>query len=303
VRPDGAPACTLRHEAWFGDLSYSADGPVFATVLGASTSFALPQAGTGMFAQLADGGLRIAAWAHEPKLHLARPVALSKIVYPKTSASVEWVGLGRAGAVGVSLDVSSALADPLAARADVVCKDLSIAEVTYARPSSIPKAKARERILTGEAPLSATAGGPPVARVSAQPTAQLLIAGMKGASTHIVLDDRSFVIHGWIPSSSLEDGLAPGVGYGTASGYPAASITSPNSENQPCTRDLPVFVELAGTRAEIGVLAAGSPHPKIVTMVDATGYVEIQPYGRQWLQLAKGARLVMRESDRARCHD
>ena len=82
----------------------------------------------------------------------------------------------------------------------------------------------------------------------------------------------------------------------------SAKITQPNSENHGCVRDLPLFVEMAGSRAELGVLVAGSPYPQVTASADAAGYVEVEPYGRQWLVLAKGARLLVRDSDLARCH-
>ena len=67
-------------------------------------------------------------------------------------------------------------------------------------------------------------------------------------------------------------------------------------------RDLALFVEVAGSRAEVGVLVAGSPYPQVKDKADTAGYVGIEPYGRQWLALATGARLVVRDADLARCH-
>ncbi len=301
--PEGGAACSLPRIGWHGALSFAGDGPVFAKVLGASTAFVLPQSGTGMIAQVEQDGLRIAAWVHEPRLHLGRSIVLSEIVYPRPAATVDWEGLHRAGAVAVSLDVSSALVEPAVARGEVACKDLSIAEATFKLPASVSPSKKTDVILTGEAPLATKPGGAPIARVQKEPGATLSIVGTKGASTHIVLDDPSFVVHGWIPTASLE----PGMSAMRATGGPLvdrdAAITLPNSENHGCVRDLPVFVEHAGRRAELGVLAAGSPYPQLVEKADAAGYVAIKPYGRQWLELATGARLVARADTLAHCRD
>lgn len=302
ARIEGAPACTLHGNKWFGKLSFARDAVPFASVLGASTVFSLPQTGTGMFAQVGAQGIRIGAWVHAPTLHLARSITLSKVVYPRPAATVGWEGLRRTGAVAISLDVTSALSEPAIARADVACKDLAIEETSFKLPPSIPKAAEKEIILNGEAALSTTPGGKPVAKVQASPTAKLLIAGKRGAATHIVLDDPNFVVHGWIPSSMLEQGSAPISGHGVGTGQYAAKITLPNSGNHGCVRDLPLFVEMAGSRAELGVLVVGSPYPKLTANADAAGYVEVEPYGRQWLVLANGARLLVRDSDLARCH-
>jgi hypothetical protein len=235
-------------------------------------------------------------------LHLARALVLSQIVHPRPAATVDWAGLNRTGAVAISLDVSSALADPVTAHAEVACKDLAIEEASFKLPASIPVPTSGEIILKGEAVLSATPGGKPVARVQASPTATLSMAGKRGAATHIVLDDPSFVVHGWIPSAMIDEGTAPMVGHGTGSGHAGAKITQPSSENHGCVRDLPLFVEVAGSRAEIGVLVVGSPYPHVTEKADAAGFVGIEPYGRQWLVLASGARLVARDADLSHCH-
>ncbi len=300
ARIPGAPACSLRSGEWYGALSFAADAAPFATVLGANTTFSLPQAGTGMFAKIEDGGIRIEAWSHEPTLHLAHAVALSKVVYPRPGAKVSWDGLHRAGAVAISLDVSTALSEPTTARAEIACKDLSIEEANYKLPTSIPVQTTGELILKGDTALSATPGGKPVATIQA--SAMLLMVSKRGAATHIVLDDPDFVIHGWIPSSAIDVGIGPRMGRGVGYAHHYAKITQPSSENQDCRRDLPLFVEFAGTRAEVGVLVAGQPHPHITDKVDAAGFIGIEPYGRQWFVLEPGARLVMREADRALCH-
>ncbi|MBL0219850.1 MAG: hypothetical protein IPQ07_39045 [Myxococcales bacterium] len=298
----GAPACKLHDAGWYGKLSFAADAAPFATVIAANTTMSLPQAGSGMFAQIDDGGIRIGAWSHEPTLHLARAVALSKIVYPRPVAKVSWEGLQRTGAVAISLDVSSALSEPTTASAEVACKDLSIAEASYKLPSSIPAPTKGEIILTGETPLSATPGGKPVAKVQQSPTVTLMMVGKRGAATHILIDDPDFVVHGWIPTSAIDEGVGLRMGRGVGYVNRSARITQPNSENQDCVRDLPLFVEFGGNRAEVGVFVAGHPHPHIVDKVDAAGFIGVEPYGRQWLALEPGARLVMREADRALCH-
>lgn len=303
LRINGAAACTLRSEAWFGELSFTRDASPFASVIGANTTVLLPQAGTGMFVEIADGGIRIGTWAHSPILHLARSVVLSKVVYPRPAASVDWQGLNRTGAVAISLDVASALSEPLVARADVTCKDLAIEETSFKLPISIPSSsRAGAIILKDAAPLSTTPGGKSVATVQVSPMARLVRVGRRGAATLVVLDDPSFVVRGWISSSLIDEGTAPMMGYGAGIGSVGAKITLPGSENRGCVRDLPLFVEMAGSRAEVGALVAGSPYPNVTEKVDAAGYVGVEPYGRQWLVLAKGARLLVRNSDLSRCH-
>jgi len=87
VRPEGGAACALPAPGWYGELSFAGDGPVFARVLGAQTWLVLPQSGSGMFAQIDDGGVRVAAWVHAPVLHLARRRPVAPMVLATSKAA------------------------------------------------------------------------------------------------------------------------------------------------------------------------------------------------------------------------
>ncbi|MBK9029779.1 MAG: hypothetical protein IPL61_00295 [Myxococcales bacterium] len=297
--PTGLPACLWPRPAWYGSLSVTRDGAPFAMVLEEDADLLAPAIAGGMVARLARSHLHVTAWVHQPSLYLARATPLVEVVYPRSDARLGWRGLGRTGGLEVSLDVSATLAAPTEVTAELPCDRLSPTAVHFAPPVA-PRAAAPRLITSVPAPLSAKPRGAVVATLRAD--IAVATGRRRGSYTQVFADGIDHLVTGWIPSLMLSSGVV-GSGYGIHGepGRYGAKVTVPAPHRGSCARAVPIFVEHAGARTEIGELAAGAVLPERIGDADRNGVVAIEPYGRQWLKLEDGARLVARVVDLDAC--
>lgn len=300
VAPFAEPAaCRWELAAWSGAVSLTPGGPPFAAALGSRARIAAPTtADPGLFAELSDSGVRLAVWIAQPSLYLTEATALAQVVYPKPTTPLAWRGVGRVGALEVSLAVDATLATPTTARAELPCDRLALAPGAFA--PTAPPTRPAQRITRAATPIAAAAGREPAAELRAD----LAIAAgrRRGGATWVVVDGGDHVVAGWVPSRMLTPGAAPHPYAIDFAGAPrTATTTIPSPHNAPCARDVPLFIERQDTRASIGALVAGSPYPERLTPPDARGFVAVQPYGAQWLVLEPGVRLVARVADLDGC--
>ncbi|MBL8624102.1 MAG: hypothetical protein JNK64_22525 [Myxococcales bacterium] len=300
VAPLAAAGCRWDLAAWSGQVSLTPDGPPFATVLASPASVGASAAGeAAMFAEVSASGVRLAAWIHHPALFLAQATPLAAVVYPKPKIPLGWRGLGRPGALEVSLDVSATLATPTVARAEAACDRLSIEPVAFAAAVVAPTRRA-PRLTRAAAPIGATPTAP--RDVALRADLGVVVGRRRGAATWVFVDGGDHVVAGWVPSSALVPGDGPRpYGVEAAVVHRDATMTLPPSHVATCARDVALFIEVDGARATIGALVAGSPAPERRGAPEPSGFVEVAPWGRQWLALEPGARLVARAADLDAC--
>ena len=204
--------------------------------------------------------------------------------------------------MAITLDVSGSLATPPALRDDVACKDLALREGDFDVRSRFPaELPAHELYLAEEAPLSESPGGPPVGRVRSD--AEITVVGQRGGAVQIVVRAPEYLLGGWVPRKAFAQGVGgfglSGVGEG---GVRRAGYRLPNSETPSCARDIPLFAEARGRRAEVGVLMAETPIVRSAAAPARTdGFVAIELMGKQWLELVPGAEVLVRRADLERC--
>ena len=220
-------------------------------------------------------------------------------VYPKPKMPLRWRGLGRPGALDVSLDVRATLATPTVAHADLACDRLSVEPVAFAAAVAAPARRA-PRVTRTAAPIGAT---PTVARdVELRADLAVVVGRRRGDATWVFVDGGDHQVAGWVASVAL----APGEGASpfevtAAATHRAAPATIPTSHVATCAHEVALFIEVDGARAEIGALVDGSPAPARRGDPDRHGFVGVAPWGRRWLVPEPGARLVARAADLDGC--
>ena len=297
--PTGPEVCRWEHGAWWGDIGLAPGEAPVARIVGAHAVVVAPETTPGMYV-VADGdGVQIAAWIHRPSLSLTRSVALAQVVYPHPWTLVTWRGLGRVGALEVSLDASATLASPPQATVEVACDAVATELTEFAESPGVPDEPpvVRSRV---EAPLSVTPGGPPVARLRGG--VALHRGARRGAATQVFAWTDDYVVAGWVPTRTLTSSPSADSRVPDGSlGPEAPSTRAPDDALARCPGALDLFIEQRGQRAAIGTLAAGTAATERRGPPDDAGFAPVRPFGAQWLQPLDGAQLLARAADLDAC--
>lgn len=264
-------ACVMTTSRWRGaratsDLRFREGGPIFARASGGKARLHLPVGSVtdGAGLEIADESfaLRGHLASSEIWLHPAKPIVLGEAVIPLYGSKLEWAS-ARPGTVAVTFDPQEgiALVQPLAA--DVPCDSLSIDNTPILTDAALPGLKNGKQALlrAGRSiPLSLTAGGAPLANLTAKADADALVTVMEtaGKNTRVSWLREKSLIFGWVPTSQLEfpKQLPSLNGYGAGSGSGFGRSIHPLSRVV-CPEDVPFVVEAGGERMTGGKIFAG----------------------------------------------
>ena len=275
-------ACVMTTAAWRGanptsELRFREGGPVFARVSGGKASLHLPvgSAREGAGLEVTDNAFAVRGHlaSDEIWLHAAKAMALGGAVIPLSSARLGWTA-ARSGAVAVKFDPHEGIElvqPPLAA--DVRCEALAL-DTKPVEPSAVLPASKQEKPLLLRVgvsiPLSLTAGGAPLAKLTAKAGADAFVTALEtaGKDTRVSWWRKDSVIFGWVPTSQLT--VPKGSYTGEESGSGGFGISCgmlPAVSRVVCPEDVPFVVEADGERMTVGKILAGVT----IDVMDATG--------------------------------
>lgn len=290
------PVCSVASPKWSGELRLRAGGPPYAYVSNGPATISLGGAAHDGVSQAAveSTGLRVRGVVDQPNLYLARPTVLSRLVVPHASTPVTWHETTTPDHVLVSLDVSELFEIPKAAEVAVGCDALTGTEPSFdARAFAAPPSR-RFASLTGESTLVAFLGERNGARLKLASTRRVEVVDTRGDMTRIVIDNQRYLVVGWLPSVMLGESRVtrpPRVRMGATS-YRRVG-------DQHCAHDIALIASVAGERAFIGALPAGSSFTASTLDVES-GFVELALV-EPWFRVSDDAKLLARADDLSGC--
>ena len=258
------------------ELRFREGGPIFAHVSGGKASLHLPvgSVNEGAGLEVTDDvfALRGHLASDDIWLHAAKAMALGGAVIPLSRARLGWIA-ARSGAVAVTFDPHEGieLVQPIAE--DVPCEALSLDAASIEPSAALPASKQAKMLLLRAGvpvPLSLTAGGAPLARLTAKAGADAFVTVLEtaGKDTRVSWRRRESVIFGWVPTSQLEVPRAGLMGSDSSSGGGGISCGSSYAVSRVvCPEDVPFIVEADGERMTVGKILAGVT----IEVMDATG--------------------------------
>jgi hypothetical protein len=297
-------SCQLKAATWSGEVALAPGGPTFARVIEVEAVMDMPRRGNGpVAARLRTAEVALGLWVERVEVFLAAGRALGGVVYPKPRTTLAWQGAGRTGVLAVSLDMTDAWVEPREVRDELPCTSLALTPVSFDVRELLALGAHEDAKLEAEVPLAVVEGEPPVARLRAGPQSTVEAFGRgDGDSRRVVVETTDYFVAGWVPASSLtavrwqmlRPMTIPRVGGVAGSRY----ITHTPS----CRRDVALFGDLRGRRVAIGVLRAGARFTWDAAAAEAGAeVVTIEVLGVQHVELAEGARLLVRPGDVADC--
>ena len=296
--PPSEVACTIGAGAWSGDLQLRPGGPVFANVVAVRTTVLVP-VGDGSPHLTIDAAMILHGFVDAPRFFMAKPIALGGFVVPRarTTVAVEGVAMGN---LAVSLDVSGVFTEPSKIREQVSCEAVTLVEGDYDARASAKPLQGALIAMGGNATLSLTAGGPPVARLKSSPAAKIIAGQTRSGKRQLVLEADGFIAFGWVPKDALNTDGATGIGgHGTLG---RRRFSRSVDHDQACGHELTVLAEAGGERAVVGTLKAGArfvsegPRPD-----DLEPELEPIQLPGSWMEAAPEAHLLLRKSELADC--
>jgi hypothetical protein len=153
--------------------------------------------------------------------------------------------------------------------------------------------------LDSTAALSDTAVGPAVAHFQ-NLTAAFAYAGEVRARRRIVIETSAFAAFGWVPTAAITDGgiATDGATQSTIGGLGARDSKRPAERHRACDRDVDLSAEVAGERATVGTLKAGT---NFRIAGDAGEGFEAITVEDASISLSEDAKLVARAKDLEAC--
>lgn len=290
-------ACSLASKSWSGSLQLRDGGASFASLASADATLVLPRV-DGAAAVEVRGPIDITAVVSDPRVYLAKPMALGDFAVPLASTALDLAAPHEEGSMNVGLDVSDMFEAPSAVRQVVPCSALTAVESSYDAsafvhaPSSIPVA------VVPFTDLRATPRGPIVAKIAKTPRGNIRVGASHDGARRLVLEGRGYLATGWVPADSVQ---ARDLGYGTGSGRLGAARYM-RSHAARCAEPIDVYAQIDGERARIGVMRAGTRYVRdsVAEHRVPDGFVAIE-LADHWLTMNERALLLIASDDAARC--
>lgn len=292
--PDGG--CEVRADAWRGTISLR-PGLVFARVGDVPATLTL-QEPPGAHVSL-DASIRLHALVENAAIYAAKPTTLGGFVVPLADQPLGWARVERPGKITVEVDTKELFAEPVKAIQEVDCASLAATESKYDVRASIGASAGVEVTVESGAQIAETPGGPIVATLRPDAAMWAVVLESKGARRRIAADASGYWVVGWIDAKFVgpKGVMAIGPGWGELGTY-GMSSGPPRS----CGHELPVFGQIAGERAHLGTLRAGTGYersePQPIGL--EKGWVAIHLVSH-WLTPVDGASLLVRTEDLDGC--
>ncbi len=288
ARPD-AFVCSWHTEAWrpagaVPSLSLAPNGPPFAYVVGSPSAEIglLSGAPPTLWIRAAHAGSDVTGVLSGSSLPL---FATRAVAIQDWTVAMQFRFLAGQGArIDVEADTPEQVRPVAPLRATLECDSFSV-DWTELDPYAAAGLRAEGGTAgylntTADLPLRATPRGEVRAMLAPQERA-IQILERRGNQTRVVIDYYSLLVFGWIPAANAEPSAigTGGLGLsGTGAGGGGDAIT--------CRRPIPLIVEVAGSRATVGTIAAG-------TRLDVADRASDIAFELDWLRPAENARFVL----------
>jgi hypothetical protein len=315
VREPTSVACRVRDFSGSVEkLRLRAGGPVFATLVRAPVSLALPTGAPAPATAVMDEGLLVVRGVIDTadvRLYLRQPTVFRGFLLPKARTLLTWAK-GNAGTLTLSVSAKSVLVDPGIVEDLIPCEKLALTPQSFEARDVVTKRTGLSElgVARDAAPLSGAPGGEVLAELRAATLVK--VVETKGNATRILIDQPGYYAFGWVRSADLAKPTHL-AGYGT--GYGRSSRTRGTIRGgRVCLRDLTLIAEVSGERALVGTVRKGmffdldEPEPE----EPADGppprgrrarqtHVPIQLPRARWLRVAEGAHLLVPADELAEC--
>lgn len=296
----GPIACDVTTTSFSGDVSLRPGGASFASLNEAGVSVALARTSgeTSGRVSVAASGVHLSLVLPEPALYLRSATVFAGFLTPRAEVSLGFLGAGRAGAAGVTLDLSDLFDEPTRFETIVPCGRLALGPHRFAvsnlRSEGGGATRAATGTIMGPAELSLAPGRAPVAKLKKGVTLSATPLERRPGAVRVWIEEPRFVGVAWVASDRFD-----AFGIGGVRGEGARGIgMSGHIHWRGCARNLALWGTTGDELVPIGEL---TPEAAFVVgePVDRDHLaIELRA---EWLLVNRGAKIVVERAALEAC--